>query len=104
MVCASVTSAATSGRRDHSVVGTLREQMCATVVPHEPAPITATLIDMAGGYGELRVVAAVVTVKAFSQATVRAPPRLYALARAVCATAMSPRGHYRISVEWGNRG
>src|SRR3546814_8902284 len=65
--------------------------MCATVVPHEPAPITATLIDMAGGYGESMVVAVVVPVKAFSQAKVRLTPRLDPATRAELARAMADR-------------
>ena len=36
------TSAATSGRRDHSTVGTTGANSAATVVPQDPAPTTAT--------------------------------------------------------------
>ncbi len=44
--CSSRTSAATSARRAHSVVGVFLAQRWATVVPHEPPPITATCIGM----------------------------------------------------------
>ena len=42
------TWSATSARRAHSVVGALRAQRWAIVVPHDPAPITATCIGMVG--------------------------------------------------------
>ena len=44
--CSSRTSAATSARRAHNVVGTFLAQRWATVVPHDPPPITATCIGM----------------------------------------------------------
>ena len=39
-------SSASSGRRAHSMVGALREASAATVVPHDPAPTTATRMGM----------------------------------------------------------
>ena len=41
-----VISKASSGRRAHSTVGALRLARAATVVPHDPAPITATRMGM----------------------------------------------------------
>ena len=38
--------AATSGRRVYSIVGALRAANDATVVPHEPPPITATHVSL----------------------------------------------------------
>ena len=46
--CAAAISAASSGRRAHSVVGALPAAIVATVVPHEPAPMTAIRVTPTG--------------------------------------------------------
>ena len=46
LTCAAFTCSASSGRRHQSSVGALVAARAATVVPHEPAPITDTRIRM----------------------------------------------------------
>src|SRR6476469_7552161 len=46
-MCALLIDSARADRRDHSTVSVFAAASAATVVPHEPAPMTATLIDMA---------------------------------------------------------
>jgi 2-phospho-L-lactate guanylyltransferase len=85
-------SSATVTSRDHSVVGVLAATRFATVVPQDPAPITATRISMGRLYARgwmSALTGVLVPVKSFTEAKVRLAPALDNPARAALARQMA---------------